>query len=113
LAADRFADDFTNPYARVGYAMSTMVCTPSSLSQPGRAALGAMAGEKRLRNVLDRAGMTRIDRVAREAAPMNIILAARAWRPHRLETTRIESLASTQPTRRRWYAGARSLQASS
>jgi SAM-dependent methyltransferase len=76
LAADRFADDFANPYARVGYAISTMVCTPSSLSQPGRAALGAMAGEARLRDVLDRAGMARVDRVARDA-PMNIILAAR------------------------------------
>jgi hypothetical protein len=42
-------DDFSNPYARVGYAISTMVCTPSSLAQPGAAALGAMAGEARIR----------------------------------------------------------------
>jgi SAM-dependent methyltransferase len=52
LAADRFEDNFTNPYARVGYAISTMVCTPSSLAQPGAAALGAMAGETRIRQVL-------------------------------------------------------------
>ncbi|MCZ0982624.1 methyltransferase domain-containing protein [Streptomyces diastatochromogenes] len=28
LAADRFEDDFANPYARIGYAVSTLVCTP-------------------------------------------------------------------------------------
>src|SRR6185437_10342702 len=29
LAAGRLEDDFANPYARVGYAISTLVCTPS------------------------------------------------------------------------------------
>jgi ubiquinone/menaquinone biosynthesis C-methylase UbiE len=77
LAADRFEDDFTNPYARVGYAISTMVCTPSSLAQPGAAALGAMAGETRIRRVLADAGYTRVRRVAQEAAPFNIVLEAR------------------------------------
>jgi ubiquinone/menaquinone biosynthesis C-methylase UbiE len=77
LAADRFEDDLTNPYARVGYAISTMVCTPSSLAQPGAAALGAMAGETRIRRVLADAGYTRVRRVAREAAPLNIVLEAR------------------------------------
>jgi SAM-dependent methyltransferase len=77
LAADRFEDDFTNPYARVGYAISTMVCTPSSLAQPGAAALGAMAGETRIRQVLADAGYTRVRRVAAEAAPFNIVLEAR------------------------------------
>jgi SAM-dependent methyltransferase len=76
LAADRFADDFTNPYARIGYAVSTMVCTPSSLAQPGQAALGAMAGEARLRKTLARAGFGRVERIARDAAPMNIVLRA-------------------------------------
>ena len=77
LAADRFEDDFANPYARVGYAISTMVCTPSSLAQPGAAALGAMAGETRIRQVLADAGFTRVRRVAQEAAPFNIVLEAR------------------------------------
>src|SRR5207248_6679021 len=36
-----------------------MVCTPSSLAQPGAAALGAMAGEARIRQVLADAGYTR------------------------------------------------------
>jgi ubiquinone/menaquinone biosynthesis C-methylase UbiE len=78
LAADRFEDDFTNPYARIGYAISTMVCTPSSLAQPNAAALGAMAGEARLRQVLAEAGYTRVRRVAQEAAPFNIVLEARS-----------------------------------
>ncbi|GGP89880.1 class I SAM-dependent methyltransferase [Streptomyces melanogenes] len=77
LAADRFEDDFANPYARVGYAISTLVCTPSSLAQPGAAALGAMAGEARLRDVLAAGGLTRIRRIAQESAPVNIILEAR------------------------------------
>ena len=77
LAADRFEDDFANPYARVGYAISTMVCTPSSLAQPGAAALGAMAGEARIRQVLAAAGYTRVRRVAEDAAPFNIVLEAR------------------------------------
>jgi len=78
LAADRFEDEFANPYARVGYAISTMVCTPSSLAQPGAAALGAMAGETRIRQVLADAGYARLRRVAAEAAPFNIVLEARS-----------------------------------
>ena len=77
LAADRLEDDFTTPYARIGYAISTLVCTPSSLAQPGGAALGAMAGEARLRQVLAEAGYTRVRRVAQQAAPFNIVLEAR------------------------------------
>jgi SAM-dependent methyltransferase len=77
LAADRLEDDFTNPYARIGYAISTMVCTLSSLAQPGAAALGAMAGEARLRQVLTEAGYTCVRRVAQQAAPFNIVLEAR------------------------------------
>jgi ubiquinone/menaquinone biosynthesis C-methylase UbiE len=78
LAADRLEADFTNPYARIGYAISTLVCTPSSLAQPGAAALGAMAGEARLRQVLAEAGYTRVRRVAQDAAPFNIVLEARS-----------------------------------
>ncbi|MEU8923663.1 methyltransferase domain-containing protein [Kitasatospora sp. NPDC048545] len=77
LAADRFADDFANPYARVGYAISTLVCTPSSLAQTGGAALGAMAGEARLREVLTAGGLTRVRRIAEDSAPVNLLLEAR------------------------------------
>ncbi|MFF0267648.1 class I SAM-dependent methyltransferase [Kribbella sp. NPDC004536] len=78
LAADRLEDDFANPYARIGYAISTLVCTPSSLAQPGAAALGTMAGEAKLREVLTAAGFQHIRRVAQDAAPFNIVLEARA-----------------------------------
>ncbi|WP_219416919.1 class I SAM-dependent methyltransferase [Pseudonocardia nigra] len=77
LAADRLEDDFSNPYARIGYSVSTLVCTPSSLAQPGARALGTMAGEKRLRQVLADAGYSRVRRVAQDAAPLNIVLEAR------------------------------------
>ena len=45
--------------------------------KPGAAALGAMAGETRIRRVLADAGYTRVRRVAHEAAPFNIVLEAR------------------------------------
>jgi hypothetical protein len=41
------------------------------------AAVGAMAGETRIRQVLAGAGYTRVRRVARDAAPFNIVLEAR------------------------------------
>ena len=48
-----------------------------ALAQPGAAALGAMAGESRLRQVLAEAGFSRVRRVAKETAPFNIVLEAR------------------------------------
>jgi hypothetical protein len=75
--AGRLEDNFASPYARVGYAISTLVCTPSSLAQPGAAALGAMAGEARLRQVLTEAGYPNVRRVAQQTAPFNIVLEAR------------------------------------
>ena len=45
---------------------------------PGQlAALGAMAGEARLRQVLTEAGYPNVRRVAQQAAPFNIVLEAR------------------------------------
>ena len=57
LAGDSLAENM-NPVGRVYYAFSTMVCTPSSLSQEVGLALGAQAGEKRLRAVLSEAGFS-------------------------------------------------------
>ena len=72
MMAERFpASSFT------GFDHSTMVCTPSSLAQPGATALGAMAGETRIRQVLADAGYTGVRRVAAEAAPFNVVLEAR------------------------------------
>ena len=47
-----------NPVGRVYFAFSTTVCTPSSLSQEVGAALGAQAGEKKLREVVTSGGFT-------------------------------------------------------
>jgi SAM-dependent methyltransferase len=77
LAADRFEDDLSNPYARIGYAISTLVCTPSSLSQPGALGLGAMAGPARLQQVLAEGGLRTVRRLPAELAPFNLLFEAR------------------------------------
>jgi 2-polyprenyl-3-methyl-5-hydroxy-6-metoxy-1,4-benzoquinol methylase len=64
-----------NPVGRAYYAFSTLLCTPSSLSQEGGLALGAQAGEARLRGVLEAAGFTRVRRAAE--TPFNLVLEAR------------------------------------
>jgi 2-polyprenyl-3-methyl-5-hydroxy-6-metoxy-1,4-benzoquinol methylase len=64
-----------NPVGRAYYAFSTLLCTPSSLAQEGGLALGAQAGESRLREVLSSAGFTRVRRAAE--TPFNIVLEAR------------------------------------
>jgi 2-polyprenyl-3-methyl-5-hydroxy-6-metoxy-1,4-benzoquinol methylase len=64
-----------NPVGRAYYAFSTLLCTPSSLAQEGGLALGAQAGEARLREVLSSAGFTRVRRAAE--TPFNIVLEAR------------------------------------
>ena len=74
-AGDRVEDNL-NPVGRAYYAFSTMLCTPSSLSQEGGLALGAQAGPKRLQEVLATAGFTHV-RVAAET-PFNLVLEARA-----------------------------------
>jgi hypothetical protein len=52
-----------------------MVCTPASLSQEVGLALGAQAGERRLREVLSKGGFTRFRRATE--TPFNMILEAR------------------------------------
>ena len=51
MAGDRLEDNL-NPVGRLYYAGSTMVCVPTSLSQEVGAALGAQAGEAKLREVI-------------------------------------------------------------
>ena len=74
LAGDSLAENL-NPVGRVYYGFSTMVCTPSSLSQEVGLALGAQAGEKRLSAVLSEAGFTRVRRATE--TPFNMVLEAR------------------------------------
>jgi ubiquinone/menaquinone biosynthesis C-methylase UbiE len=64
-----------NPIGRMYYAFSTMVCTPASISQEVGLALGAQAGEKRLREAVTEAGFSRFRRAT--ATPFNMILEAR------------------------------------
>jgi 2-polyprenyl-3-methyl-5-hydroxy-6-metoxy-1,4-benzoquinol methylase len=68
-------EDNLNPVGRAYYAFSTLLCTPSSLSQEGGLALGAQAGVARLTEVLETAGFSRV-RVAAET-PFNLVLEAR------------------------------------
>src|SRR3954470_971805 len=76
MAGDSLKDNL-NPIGRMYYSASTMVCVPSSLAQPKGAALGAQAGEKRLRKlIMDEAGFG-VCRRATET-PFNLILEARS-----------------------------------
>lgn len=75
FANDRLEDNL-NPVGRLYYGASTFLCTPASLSQEVGLALGAQAGEKRLRDVLTEAGFMRVRRVAE--TPANMVLEARA-----------------------------------
>jgi 2-polyprenyl-3-methyl-5-hydroxy-6-metoxy-1,4-benzoquinol methylase len=73
FAHDRLEDNL-NPIGRVFYGFSTTVCTPSSLGQEVGAALGAQAGEKRLREVVEAGGFTKFRRATE--TPFNMILEA-------------------------------------
>jgi len=79
LIVEPFANDDTvgnlNPIGRVFYSVSTLVCTPASLSQEVGTALGAQAGETRLRDVVTAAGFTRFRRAAE--TPFNLVFEAR------------------------------------
>jgi len=74
FAGDNVADNL-NPIGRVFYSASTLVCTPASLSQEVGLALGAQAGEARMRQVTTSAGFTRFRRAAQ--TPFNLIYEAR------------------------------------
>ncbi len=73
-AGDSLAENL-NPVGRVYYAFSTSICVPASLGQEVGTALGAQAGEKRLREVLREAGFTRVRKAV--ATPFNMVLEAR------------------------------------
>jgi 2-polyprenyl-3-methyl-5-hydroxy-6-metoxy-1,4-benzoquinol methylase len=73
-AGDRVEDNL-NPVGRAYYSFSTLLCTPASLSQDVGLALGAQAGEARIRDVVTSAGLTRFRRVSE--TPFNLIFEAR------------------------------------
>jgi 2-polyprenyl-3-methyl-5-hydroxy-6-metoxy-1,4-benzoquinol methylase len=64
-AFDSLEDNLAqNPMSRASYAASTLICTPASQNQEVGLALGAQAGENRLRQVALDAGFTQIRRAA-------------------------------------------------
>jgi SAM-dependent methyltransferase len=73
-AGDRLEDNF-NPVGRAFYAASTLLCVPHSLSEGPGAALGAQAGERRLREVATAAGFRRFRRAAQ--TPFNLVYEVR------------------------------------
>jgi SAM-dependent methyltransferase len=74
FAHDRLQENL-NPIGRVFYAASTMICTPASMAQEVGLALGAQAGELRLREVTAKGGFTRFRRATE--TPFNIVFEAR------------------------------------
>lgn len=73
-AGDTVSDNL-NPVGRMYYAASTMICTPGSRAQEVGMALGAQAGEARLRDVVTRGGFRHFRRAAE--TPLNLVFEAR------------------------------------
>jgi 2-polyprenyl-3-methyl-5-hydroxy-6-metoxy-1,4-benzoquinol methylase len=73
-ASDRLEENF-NPIGRAFYGFSTLLCTPASLSQEVGAALGAQAGEAKIREVVTAGGFSRFRRAAE--TPLNLVFEAR------------------------------------
>ena len=74
FANDRMEENL-NPVGRVYYGASTLICVPVSVAKNGPA-LGAQAGEERLRDVIvNQGGFTRFRRATE--TPFNLVLEAR------------------------------------
>jgi SAM-dependent methyltransferase len=74
FANDQLKDNL-NPVGRVYYSFSTLLCTPCSRSQEVGLCLGAQAGEKRISEVVGKAGFNRFRRATE--TPFNIVYEAR------------------------------------
>ena len=74
FAHDKVEDNL-NPIGRVFYCASTLICTPASLAQEVGAALGAQAGESRMRDVVTQGGFSRFRRATE--TPFNLVYEAR------------------------------------
>lgn len=73
-AGDRVEENL-NPVGRAYYAGSTLICTPCSMAQEVGLALGAQAGEARMRAVVTSAGFTRFRRATQ--TPFNLVYEAK------------------------------------
>ena len=79
MIVEPFAEDATeanhNPVGRIFYSASTLLCVPASISQEVGAALGAQAGEQRIRDVVTTGGFQHFRRATQ--TPFNLIFEAR------------------------------------
>jgi SAM-dependent methyltransferase len=73
-AEDRVEDNLT-PFGRLAYSISTVACTPNSLSQDVGYGLGAQAGEGQTRKVVTEGGFTRFRRAAE--TPTSLVFEAK------------------------------------
>ncbi len=74
FANDKLEDNL-NPVGRAFYSASTLICTPASLSQEVGLALGAQAGEARIREVANKGGFANFRRATE--TPFNLIYEAK------------------------------------
>jgi SAM-dependent methyltransferase len=74
FAHDRLEQNL-NPVGRIFFSASTFICTPASLAQEVGLALGAQAGEARIRDVVTQGGFRRFRRAAE--TPFNLVFEAR------------------------------------
>jgi SAM-dependent methyltransferase len=74
IAGDAVAENL-HPLGRISYGFSTLVCTPGSLSQDGRAGLGTQAGEAALAAAIRAGGFDHVRRAAE--TPLSMVLEAR------------------------------------
>ncbi|MBK8957058.1 MAG: class I SAM-dependent methyltransferase [Proteobacteria bacterium] len=74
-AAGDSLEENINPVSRLFYSSSTTLCCAHSLSEPVALALGAQAGEARLRKLFEEAGYARFRKAM--ATPFNLILEGR------------------------------------
>src|SRR5690606_38372758 len=72
FANDKVEDNL-NPIGRVYYSASTLICVPSSLNENGPA-LGAQAGESRIREMVISAGFPKFRRATQ--TPFNLVFEA-------------------------------------
>lgn len=75
FAHDRLEQNL-NPIGRIYYAASTLICTPASKAQEVGLALGAQAGEARLRAVVTEGGFRSFRRASE--TPFNLVFEAKA-----------------------------------
>ncbi len=73
-AASDALEDNPSPIGRIYYSATTMICVLTSLAQEMGLALGALASEKRISDVIRSRGFNRVKRDA--TSPLNMVLEA-------------------------------------